>query len=246
MAKLSRDLSSGNLHPRENVFASGSLAALNSEVLVAVDGSQLVSLDLRGTFSGTVSIEGTVDGINYVTLPLRGAAGPQYAAGATLPGVYHAPCAGFRTIRARMSAYTSGVATTVLLATTGFLDDRMIGESYNLAVTTTAAAAAAATLTLPAPGAGLRQYLGSIRIERHAAALLTAAATPVLVTSTNIPGTPTFSIPADAAAQGSAYEKIIDLNRAVAASAQNTAVTVVAPATTGVIWRLTAYYYNAP
>lgn len=246
MAKLSRDLTGGNLHPRENVFASGALAAVNAEVLVAADGASLLTLDLRGTFVGTVVIEGTVDGTNYVTIPFRALASPLYVVSVAAAGVYQAPCAGFRTLRVRMAAFTSGSATAVMLAATGVLDDRMIGESYNLCVTATGAAAAAVTLTLPAPAAGLRQYIGSIRIERHASALLTAGATPVLVTSTNIPGTPTFSIPADAALAGSVYEKIVDLNRAIAATAQATAVTIVAPVTTGVIWRLTAYYYNAP
>jgi hypothetical protein len=165
---------------------------------------------------------------------------------ATAAGVYQAPCAGFRSLRARMTAFTSGSAVTTLVASVGILDDSMIGESYNLSATVTGAAGAAVTLTLPAPAAGLRQYIGSMRIERHASALLTAGATPVLITSANIPGTPTFSIPVEAAAQGSVYEKIIDLNRAIAANAQAGAVTLSAPATTGVIWRMTAYYYLAP
>lgn len=246
MAKLSRDLSAGNLHPRENVFSSGVLAALNAEVLVEADGSSTVSLDLRGTFVGTVVLEGTVDGINYVTLPLRAQASPLYVVSATTAGVYLAPCAGFRRLRARMTAFTSGSAVTTLVASTSILDDRMIGESYNLAATAAGTAGAAVTLTLPAPSAGLRQYIGLIRIERFAAALLTAGTTPVLVTSTNLPGTPTFPIPVEAAAQGTVYEKVVNLNRAIAATAQATSVTIVAPATTGVIWRITSFYYLAP
>ena len=246
MAKLSRDLTGGNLHPRENVFASGTLAALNAEVVIAADGASMVSLDLRGTFVATVVIEGTVDGTNYTVIPFRPVASPVYGVSIAAAGIYQAPAAGFRSIRARVSAFTSGSITAVMLAAMGVLDDRMIGESYNLSATVTAAVGVAATLTLPAPAAGLRQYIGSIRIERHASVLLTAGATPVLITSTNIPGTPTFSIPADAAAAGTVYEKIVDLNRAIAATAQATAVTIVAPVTTGVIWRLTAYYYVAP
>ena len=33
MAKLSRDLSSGTLHPRENIAGSGALGALNAEIV---------------------------------------------------------------------------------------------------------------------------------------------------------------------------------------------------------------------
>ena len=50
MAKLSRDLSSGTLHPRENITGAGTLGALNSEILINADGASTVALDLRGTF----------------------------------------------------------------------------------------------------------------------------------------------------------------------------------------------------
>lgn len=246
MAKLSKDNSVGTLHPREAAFVTGTLALLNAEVVLDGDGASLVTLDLRGTFVGTVEVQASVDGTNFITLPLRSTAVPAYSLSATTAGIYLVPAAGYRKLRARMTAFTSGAAMATLVASTGILDDRLMGESYNLAITATGAAGAGVTLTIPAPAAGLRQYIGSIHIERHATALLTAGATPVLVTSTNIPGTPTFSVPADAAAQGTIYEKIIHLGRPIAANAQATAVTVVAPATTTTIWRLTAYYYVAP
>ena len=55
-----------------------------------------------------------------------------------------------------------------------------------------------------------------------------------------------FSIPMEAAAQGSVYEKLLDPVRAIMASAQNTATTIVAPLTTSVIWRISATFYVAP
>ena len=53
------------------------------------------------------------------------------------------------------------------------------------AATITAALSTAATLNLTAPGAGLRHYITGLRIERHAAALLGAGTTPVVVTTIN-------------------------------------------------------------
>ena len=44
MAKLSRDLSSGTLHPRENISGSGALGALNAEIVINADGASTVSL----------------------------------------------------------------------------------------------------------------------------------------------------------------------------------------------------------
>jgi 3-polyprenyl-4-hydroxybenzoate decarboxylase len=115
-----------------------------------------------------------------------------------------------------------------------------------LLVTATGAAGAAVTLSLPTPGAGLRQYITYLSINRSASAALTAGATPTVVTTTNIPGALAFTFGADAAPQGT--DKIIreDFTYPLAATAQATATTIVCPATTGVIWRVTAGYYVAP
>ena len=86
----------------------------------------------------------------------------------------------------------------------------------------------------------------SLRIERHAAETLVAGTTPVVVTTTNLPGALAFSIPVEAAAQGSVYEKVLDPVRAIMTSAQNTATTIAAPLTSSVIWRLSATFYVAP
>ena len=248
MAKLSRDLSTGTLHPRENITGSGALGALNAEIVINADGASTVALDLRGTFNLTVEVAGSVDGTNWILLPVRSMAGGFYlaAVSGTAAGAWVAACAGFAKIRARVTAYISGAATATLLAATGPLDDRLLGEVSSNAATITAALSTAATLTLTAPGAGLRHYITGLRIERHAAATLVAGTTPVVVTTTNLPGALAFSIPLEAAAQGSVYEKVLDPVRAIMASAQNTATTIAAPLTSSVIWRLSATFYVAP
>ncbi len=248
MAKLSRDLSTGTLHPRENIAGSGSLGALNAEIVINADGASTIALDLRGTFNMTVEVAGSVDGTNWILLPMRSVAGGSYlaAVAGTASGIWVAAASGFAKIRARVSAYTSGSATATLLAATGLLDDRLAGEVSSNAGTITAAVSTAATLTLAAPGVGLRHYITGLRIERHAAALLVAGATPVLVTTTNLPGALAFSIPVEAAAQGSVYEKVLDPVRPIMTTAQNTATTIVAPLTTNVIWRISAIFYVAP
>ena len=248
MAKLSRDLSTGTLHPRENIAGSGTLGALNAEIVINADGASTVALDLRGTFNMTVEVAGSIDGTNWTLLPVRPIAGGSYLAAVVgaAAGAWMAACAGYAKLRARVTAYTSGAATATLLAATGQLDDRLLGEVSSNAATVTAAVNTAATLTLASPGAGLRHYITGLRIERHAAALLTAGTTPVVVTTTNLPGALAFSIPAEAAAQGSVYEKVLDPVRAIMAATQNTATTIVAPLTTNVIWRISATFYVAP
>lgn len=250
MAKLSRILTADNMHPREALWVTGNLGALNAEIILDCDGASTVSLDLRGTFSMTIEVAGTIDGVNWTLIPVRplNLASLSYVAAVTgtAAGSWVGKCAPFRKIRARVTAYTSGTAIAFLVADNGVLDASLVGTVTPLVLTNTGAASAAVTLTLPAPGVGLRQYVTYLSINRFASALLTAAAAPVLVTTTNVPGTLVFSLPADAAAQGTMYPWREDFAYPIAANAQNTALTVVAPVATGVIWRLTAGYYVAP
>jgi hypothetical protein len=250
MAKLSKDLVAGNLHPRENIFGSGTLGAANAEVVIDCDGAASVALDLRGTFSLTAEIAGTVDGTNWTLIPVKpvNVASKLYVAAVTgtVSGTWVGACAGFRKVRVRATAYTSGAATATLCASNAPLDQSLDGMVTPNIGTAVGAAAAAVTLTLASPGAGLRHYLTYLAINRFAAAALTAAATPVTVTTTNLPGTFAFTFPADGLTLGQMDRWREDFAYPLAASAQATATTIVCPATTGVIWRVTAGFYVAP
>lgn len=250
MAKLATDLRSATLHPREAIFSTATLGSLNAETIIFSDGCGTVTLDLRGTFNLTVEVAGTVDGTNWTLIPLRpiNVASVAYVAAVTgtTAGTWVGQCAGYRQVRARVTAYTSGSATTTLAANTAQYDNLMFGPVASGIGTTVGTAGAATTLTLAAPGAGLRHYLTYLSINRFATALLTAAATPVTVTTTNLPGTLAFSFPAEAAAQGTLDRWREDFAFPVASAAQNTNTTIVGPATTNVIWRITAGFFVAP
>lgn len=249
MAKLSLDRKTGTRHPREGILSSGTLGALNAEVVIDCDGSGCVSLDMRGTFSMTVEVSGTVDGTNYVVIPMRSQLGGAWLAAVvgTTAGVWMGTCIGFDKVRARVTAYTSGSSTATLLASSGLLDDFAAKGGMTTAIATAVGASGAAvTLTIASPGAGLRHYLTYLSINRFAAALLTAAAAPVTVTTTNIPTGLAFSFGAEALPQGSLDRWREDFAYPMMATAQGTATTIVCPATTNVIWRVTAGYFVAP
>jgi hypothetical protein len=248
--KLSRDGSAGTLHPRENLKISGTLGSVNAEIVVDCDGASSFSLDLRGTFNMTVVVEFTTNGTDWLPIPVKllttGTYGPYLSSiVGTAQGVWVGPCGPFGKIRARVSAWTSGSATATLIGTMAVLPVDAF-DATTLIGTTTGASGAAVTLTLASPGAGLRHYLTYLRISRIATAALTAAATPVIVTTTNLPGSLAFSIQADAALQGTIFAIQEDFAYPIAASAQNTATTIVCPVTTGVIWRITAGYQVRP
>jgi hypothetical protein len=118
-------------------------------------------------------------------------------------------------------------------------------RAATLAVTATGVAAAGVTLTLPAAGAGLFHYITEIQVVKFATALLTAAATPVLVTTTNLPGTPALSFSAAASAQGTNEVQQFQPTTPLKSSVANTATTIVCPATTATIWRVNVFYFTA-
>ena len=221
---------------------SANLGALNAEALVDLNGHATLMVDIRGVFVGTAVFEGTIDGTNYITLMGYNVTTATYVVGVTALAQIALNCAGYRRLRVRCSAYTSGTIVVAMRATTADYTSIIERIPATLGVTVTAASGVAATLTLPAPGAGMYQYVDWIRIEKFAAALLTAAATPVLVTSTNMPGTMTHNFAADAAAQGTIAEKLIAGSMPIRATTANTAITVVCPATTNIIWRVNASY----
>lgn len=250
MAKLSTDLRTAVLHPRESLSGAGNLGAINAEIFADCDGNGAVSLDLRGTFSMTIEVAGTVDGTNWIPIPMRpvNTAAISYVAAitGTAPGLWVGPAGVFRRVRARVTAYTSGAAVATLMTNLPLLDQSLVGMVTPQLATAVGAAGAAVTLTLASPGAGLRHYLTYLSINRFATALLTAAAAPVTVTTTNLPGSLAFSFGAEALAQGVLDRWREDFAFPLAASAQGTPTTIVCPITTAVIWRVTAGFYVAP
>jgi hypothetical protein len=197
----------------------------------------------------TVAIQGTVDGTNWQLIPVRPNTGGIFLLGivGTAPGIWSGSCAGYRRVRAIVTAYTSGTAVATLMASNADFDDGARYGSVTPSIgTAVGAAGAAVTLTLAAPGVGLRHYLTYLSINRFATALLTAAAAPVTVTTTNLPGSLAFSFPAEAAAQGTIDRWREDFAFPIVSAAQNTATTIVGPATTNVIWRITAGFFVAP
>lgn len=250
MAKLSRDRGAGdNLHPRENLFISGVLSTINAEVITDCDGCSSFSLDLRGTFNLTIEVSGTSNGTDWLVIPVRPHLQPNTAYVSAITGsatgVWVGSCAPFYKIRARVTAYTSGSVNTVLNPSIGALDQSLCGLITPNTATNTAAISTALTLTIPAAGTNLKQYITFIRIVRFAGAVLTPAATPVVITTTNFPGGMAWSVPAEAAAQGTVYEIREQFDKALPL-AVNSAATIVCPLTTGVIWRATAGWYVAP
>lgn len=252
----------GNFMPHlESRRSQATLASINSELVHDVDGdeSAVIYIDGSGTLNCTYIVEGSPDGVTFVplicysyapgsvggTLPQPGQ--PVYTEAVNAAAIDRMLCCatgGLRKIKIRLSAHTSGTALVTInsdscASISPYVRDQ---KSATLSVTATGAASAAVTLTMPAV-VGLRHYIDRIEVNRSATAALTAAATPVVVTTTNIPGAPALTFGSDAGGIGLDQIRVLEFGGAgMATTTANTATTVVCPVYTGVIWRVNASY----
>lgn len=222
--------------------ATNNFTAAAQEILLDLNGAAVVSVDMRSAACVlTVVFEGTIDGTNYFALP---AFASQQALGATLTseqyvmsvtgattvaGYYLVGVSGFRRFRLRCSAFTSGSITCAVRCTAADAIIHARQLPATLHVTVTAAANTAATITLPAAGAGMFHYITYLECKRNATAALTGTAT-LIVTSTNLPGTPAWSNGNAMAAGGTVTDVFINGNNPLKSLVANTNTTIVMPA----------------
>lgn len=115
-----------------------------------------------------------------------------------------------------------------------------VDAPVDLCVSVTGAAGAAVTATLPAV---LLQYhlISALQVVKYVTAAITGTATPIIVTTTNLPGNPQFTL-ARAGAIGTREVEQLELGLPLRSSAVNTPTTIVCPATASVLWRVTVVY----
>jgi hypothetical protein len=246
---------------RERRSASGTLGALNAELVIDISGDESALVYVQSTsFIGTLEFTGLSDLGTTNYFPVAAYPYSIGCAGGTIPlagqpllidalvaantsRVYSVPVGQLRKLRVRASAYTSGsCVVTITSDTQAMLNTALNGKPSTLLISATAAVSTTVTATLPAVS-GLRHIVDFIRVTRSATAALTAAATPVLVTTTNLPGSPVLTFGSDAGGIGVDKEAVLDFGSSgLAATALGTATTVVCPVYTGVIWRINVGY----
>ncbi len=128
--------------------ATGSLGALNAATALNLNGDAGFAVDIRGTWVGTITFQGTVDGTNWNTLavvPLGAGSNVAAVTTTTTVGAWTGNGAGMSQVRVIMTAYTSGTATVTLRAmqVTGVVMNYPTGaaqQSTSLTASTTLAA----------------------------------------------------------------------------------------------------------
>lgn len=247
---------------RAQRLSTGTLAALNAELVEDLSGDSFALITVSSSaFIGTLEFTGASDSGGTLFYPI-----PVYPyapgnAGGTIPhsatpvitypmvaantfATFAVAVGQLRKLRVRASAYTSGsLAVTITSDESASLNTVLNGSPLpsSLYLTQTAAVSTGFTTTLPAVP-GLRHYITELTVTRSATAALTASATPVLITTTNLPGNPVLTLGQDVGGIGVDREISLPVGRDLAAVALNTATTLVLPAYTGVIWRVNCAY----
>lgn len=93
---------------------NGSIAADEGTVQISTIGASNFSVQISGTFSATLQLEGTVDGKNWAAIYGTPPNSVTPASSTTAAGLWIGNCAGMLAVRVRASAFSSGPALVAL------------------------------------------------------------------------------------------------------------------------------------
>lgn len=99
--------------------ASGSITANAQSITRALEGESGVSVQITGTWVGTLQFEATVDGTNWVAVNGVGAGTANIATTTTVNGLFRNTPAGCASFRVTSTAWTSGTAVVSIRAALG-------------------------------------------------------------------------------------------------------------------------------
>lgn len=174
-----------------DVSAAVSIAAnaTSSGSCVSLGGADTFTVQLTGTWVGTVSIQVSRDGTNFVTLTgsnlvMNAATGAYVASGGmTANGVYQANIAGFAAARVITTAYTSGTVTGNAAITAG---GGLMAVAGTPAVTVTSGSVTSSQPATPTT------YSAVTTASTNAVSVKASAGTLYAVTLSNPTVTPVF------------------------------------------------------
>jgi hypothetical protein len=230
--------------PDVNAAVSSVAGTVAASIAGTVNVDVTNTPSVNATISGTPSVNAAIT--NSPTVAVSSVSGTVTTSISGTPSVNiaNSPTVAVSSVAGTVATSIAGTVNTNSVVTSVAGTVNVQPPVSNLCVTATGAAGAAVTATLPAPGAGLFHFISLIQIQHVATAALTAAATPVLVTTTNLNG-PIFDFQANAAAQGVSETQFLSPTLAIQSAVANTATTIVCPATPNVIWRVNVFYYTA-
>jgi hypothetical protein len=229
---------------------SAALNALNAEAVMDLNGQACATVHvISGVVTQTLVFEASNDASNWIQVPAIKVDTEAIVMGVSITtttnAIYVVGVSGFRRLRVRVSAFTSGPVTVWMRASRA--DFAIYAKPFPTTtfVTATAAVNTSATATLAAPGAGLFHYITSVQLTKLYSVVGVAAGAGVIITSTNLVGNPSWTTEQIASAAGTAT-RVIEHDwsgNPLKSSVANTATTFVAGAQLQTIWRWNVTYY---
>jgi hypothetical protein len=95
--------------------ATGTITS-NQSVSIALNGAGTVGIQISGTWTGSITSEGSVDGTNYSALPCAALTSGGVASVFSVNNIFQASVAGLAYMRMRGTTVTSGTATISLIS----------------------------------------------------------------------------------------------------------------------------------
>ena len=227
---------------------AATLGALNAELIMDIQGKATARWEIRtGAMNASLVFEGTMDGANYFSIVALDESTESFISSititTTLAATYVIGTVGWRRVRCRVSAYTSGNCVVTGRGTEAVHDVLVRSTPATAHITATGAANAIVTATLPAPGIGLYHFIVNIHLMRSSTAALAGTAT-LTHTTTNLPGSPAWTVGNAMIAGGTQQDLNFTPVTPLESSASNTATTIVMPAAgAAVINRINVTYY---
>jgi hypothetical protein len=102
---------------RNFLFQDKAKTTGDGEELIVTDQAEgayeTLTIQITGTFVGTVTFEGSIDGVNYVSLLASDVTTGATATTTTAAGIFRVDVTGLYKVRMRVSAWTSGAITVL-------------------------------------------------------------------------------------------------------------------------------------
>ena len=102
-----------------DTIASGTIAALNATVAVALNADSAMRVQITGTWVGTLQFEATVDGTTWVPINAVQAGSTIIPQNTTTNGTFSPTPSGFASFRVNATAWNSGTATVSIRTSSG-------------------------------------------------------------------------------------------------------------------------------
>lgn len=143
----------------QSAYKKSALNQVAQSQLLDVEGLASLVIELTGTFVGTVIFEYTINGTDWYTMSVTVNQGTAVVTGATAVGIWTVNVAGFKAVRVRCTAFTSGTINAALRAI--FSGGGSAGSGGAGAIQTAGADAASNTVNMQSTDSRISGFNGT-------------------------------------------------------------------------------------